>query len=135
MGTNYYALTGETIEVECDCGFTHVMPEKLHIGKNSYGWMFSLHAIPEKGLFELKDWEPILKRSKILDEYGTEISFEEMRKTILKKEKRALTKDQKKKIEEHASQYGYLLDKQSWLLHLGPRGNDGNYVICHGEFS
>ena len=72
MGTNYYAITNRKIKVTCDCGFEHEINERLHIGKNSYGWMFALQCIPEKGIFELKDWMPILKEAQIKDEYDEE---------------------------------------------------------------
>ena len=71
MGTNYYCETGRMLEVECDCGFKHMMPETLHIGKSSCGWTFLLHAIPEKGLECWRDWEEGLKAARrVYDEEG-----------------------------------------------------------------
>ena len=84
MGMNYYCETGRMLEVECDCGFKHMMPETLHIGKSSCGWMFSLHVIPEKGLECWRDWEEVLKDAKrIYDEEGEDVALEELRETVL----------------------------------------------------
>jgi len=135
MGTNYYAFTGEKVNVRCDCGFTHQMDERLHIGKNSYGWMFSLHAIPQRGLFELDDWKEILKSSAISDEYGTEISYDEMIGIIMKSSRRGelllgQIEDLKRDIP-----YGCAFDNESCLLYHGTKGRFGNYCIVEGEFS
>ena len=135
MGTNYYAFTGNKVEVECDCGFKHLMDEKLHIGKNSFGWMFSLHTIPEKGIFELEDWLPILKKSKIVDEYGDEITYDDMLKTILKTEKRKISKESQWRLADEASKLGYHLDTEHWLLYMDKKGKMGNYALVSGDFS
>ena len=138
MGTNYYAITGNKVDVVCDCGFTHSLDEKLHIGKNSWGWMFSLHSIPEKGIFELEDWKPILRESKIVDEYGDEVAYNEMLKIILKKDGRgkgnALTKQQKQKLIEDSEKERFFVDTKSWLLYSGNKGKEGNYTMLSGEF-
>jgi len=71
MGTNFYAY-----ENTCEC-FAN---EKLHIGKSSAGWCFSIHVIPEKGLNNLEDWKKKLlsKGVTIQDEYGDILTPEEM---------------------------------------------------------
>ncbi len=138
MGTNYYAITGAKVDVVCDCGFTHTLDERLHIGKNSWGWMFSLHIIQEKGIFELEDWLPILKTSRIVDEYGDEVSYDEMISIILKKDGRgkgnALNKAGKQKLLDNAKLEGYNVDTKSWLLYSSSRGKDGNYTLNSGEY-
>lgn len=48
MGTNYYYYQ----DVCPHCGKPD---KKLHIGKSSGGWYFSLHIIPEEKIFNLKD--------------------------------------------------------------------------------
>lgn len=82
MGTNYYWRTGNG---ECPtCG--HVDQEDLHIGKSSFGWVFSLHVTPE--LRTLDDWKEFFKISegKIVDEYENEISLEGLMKIIMERD-------------------------------------------------
>lgn len=70
MGTNYYH-----IEKPCPtCG----KGEEKHIGKSSMGWVFALHIIPEDDLNTLNDWKSVLQTGRIVDEYGNEISYQEM---------------------------------------------------------
>jgi len=135
MGTNYYAITGRKIKVTCDCGFEHEIEERLHIGKNSYGWMFTLHCVPEKGIFELKDWMPILKEARIKNEYGEPVTYKQMMNTILKRGRgNQLTKAQKEQLLVQAKGEGYHVDPKSWLLHMEPKGEMGNYVMVKGEY-
>jgi hypothetical protein len=75
MGTNYYLDRGV-----CDkCGRGDA-GEKLHIGKSSAGWCFSLHVIPEQNINTLEDWkrEFATGRIRIRDEYDKDVSVEEM---------------------------------------------------------
>jgi hypothetical protein len=115
MGTNYY-LTNT--HCKCckrsreECTSEHWLkretllstPEvKLHIGKSSGGWCFSLHVIPSLGLNTLDDWEllieEVLDRSKcedtpdrpfwsIIDEYGDLIGKTELHNIITKRVER-----------------------------------------------
>ena len=140
MGTNYYCMTGRKAEVECDCGFTHMMPEVLHIGKDSYGWKFALHSIPEKGLVNLERWRAVLESSeRVYDEYGDDISVEEMVRTIRKKvDARKVPRERRERMRETATREGYELDEKCWLFggEIGrPQGADGNYTLMEGEFS
>ena len=141
MGTNYYCETGRMLKVKCDCGFIHEMPETLHIGRNSWGWKFSLHKIPEKGLNCFKDWAEVLDAStKIYDEYDDSILItpDEMKAIILKKNTRNdLTEDDKKFMIARASEKGYELDDKCWLFSMDSDldGTDGNYSMVLGEFS
>ena len=127
MGTNYYIKTGNKLNVTCNYGFDHEIEEELHIGKNSYGWMFSLHIIPEKEINELKDWIPILWRGKIRNEYGEEIKISDMVKIILKDEKSKLLKMSKQKREDYLreingnplfTKYRTIMDDKSGLLRI-----------------
>ena len=86
MGTNFYVKTGKMEKVICNYGCEHLIEEELHVGKNSYGWKFNLHIIPDKGINELEDWRPILKSGKIFDEYDRAISYDEMIDYIVNKE-------------------------------------------------
>ena len=138
MGMNYYCETGRMFEVECDCGFRHMMPETLHIGKSSWGWTFSLHVIPEKGLECWRDWEEVLKDARrIYNEEGENVSLEELRETVLHRA-RELNDEEKARMEEIAERDGYFLDRRSWLFggeDSRKQGEDGDYSIITGEFS
>jgi len=76
MGSNYYV---EKDLCEC-CG---EKPNRLHIGKSSCGWVFSLHQTEE--LQNIEDWLIHLSknRSSIVDEYGRDIPFAELINTIM----------------------------------------------------
>lgn len=80
MGTNYYL--GSDGDVCAACG--HEKP-RLHIGKSSMGWVFSLHVIPEEGLNSLDDWKARWSKpgSKIVNEYGEAVTAEEMLSIIV----------------------------------------------------
>ena len=134
---NYYCETGRMFEVECDCGFRHMMPETLHIGKSSWGWTFSLHVIPEKGLECWRDWEEVLVGSRrIYNEEGEDVSLEELRETVLHRA-RKLSDEDKARMEETARRYGYFLDRRTWLFrgNESNKGEDGDYSMMEGEFS
>ena len=66
MSTNYYLH--EKPDCEC-CGRPF---ERLHIGKSSAGWCFSLHVIPKAGINTLNDWRALWSApgAHIRDEYG-----------------------------------------------------------------
>jgi len=78
MGTNYYFY--EKQACKC-CGRDF---ERIHIGKSSAGWCFSLHVYPENGIKDLDDWETkwTIMGSRIRNEYGQEITPQEMEKII-----------------------------------------------------
>lgn len=69
MGTNYYYETaGSDPCPHCGRGDDS---EKLHIGKSSAGWAFSLHIIPDKGINSLEDWQKLwASGGQIRNEYG-----------------------------------------------------------------
>lgn len=82
MGTNYYwHENGEPCQT---CG--RYDDDRMHIGKSSEDWVFSLHVYPEKGIYDLSDWVKILLSGKgnIVDEYGSKISFAELMRIITK---------------------------------------------------
>lgn len=79
MGTNYYI---EFPRCSC-CG--HSEPD-YHIGKSSAGWCFALHVDKEKGINSLEDLKKLfIQCERIRDEYGMEISKEEMLNVITKR--------------------------------------------------
>lgn len=74
MGTNYYWHPKDG--------------EKLHIGKSSHGWCFSLHVIPERGINDLRDWAKIWSvwyPGYISNEYGDYITRDSMYEIITKR--------------------------------------------------
>lgn len=80
MGTNYYheATPGEPCE---SCGHVN---GRLHIGKSSGGWCFSLHVYPNTdGPKSFDEWQARwLAGGRIVDEYGDTIPPAEMAATI-----------------------------------------------------
>jgi hypothetical protein len=74
MGCNFY------LHPQADCPCCKRPYERLHIGKSSYGWCFSLHVIPDLGIHTLEDWQERWSQpgAFIRDEYGDEVSPEEM---------------------------------------------------------
>lgn len=85
MGTNHYFIRGGT-EPCPTCGHAEP-PEKLHIGKSSAGWCYSLQVLPDEGLNSLSDWLVLFNSgtAKIEDEYGAPLEPWEMVKIITKR--------------------------------------------------
>jgi hypothetical protein len=84
MGTNFYLR--EASRTCPTCG--HDSAERLHIGKSSMGWCFSLHVMPERGINDLDDWLPLLRdpANRIVDEYGDAIAADELIRRITERE-------------------------------------------------
>lgn len=78
MGTNYY------LQEKPDCPHCGRPFERLHIGKSSAGWCFSLHVDPDLYINGLADWEKrwAAPGAAIWNEYGVQISAADMRATI-----------------------------------------------------
>ena len=77
MGTNYYFHKPLTNHCK-HCGRSDP-PERLHIGKSSGGWCFSLHVYPEQGIHTLGDWRTLWTGpGSIESEYGDRLAPEEM---------------------------------------------------------
>jgi hypothetical protein len=77
MGTNYFLHSQQCPH----CGIA--LEDKMHLGKSSAGWCFSLHVYPE---LELNDWEDMWQYicfcveedgHHLEDEYGEIISLEQ----------------------------------------------------------
>lgn len=83
MGTNYYYHEKPACR---ECGRDH---DARHIGKSSGGWCFSLHVERpgDDGPHDLKDWLALFKTpgSVIKDEYGVEISANDMVRVITRR--------------------------------------------------
>lgn len=69
MGTNYYA---ELDRCE-NCGRS----DRLHIGKSSVGWqfIFRCHTDREPSLCSWVEWQKVLAKARIVDEYGAVVSL------------------------------------------------------------
>lgn len=82
MGTNYYLIREP--KPACECCKRPYPEEKLHIGKSSVGWCFSLHVGDDVGAHSLDDWQSKWKEPgwRISDEYGADVSAATMLKTI-----------------------------------------------------
>jgi hypothetical protein len=80
MGTNYY------LHREC-CDKCGRSADRVHIGKSSAGWCFSLHVDEEAGIMSLADWEGQWSQpnTRIMNEYGDVVPVDDMRRTILER--------------------------------------------------
>lgn len=81
MGTNYYVRVDVPVCEACNRPLDE-LDEELHIGKSSFGWHFSLHVIPEMKLINLTSWAKFVKDKKIFNEYGEDISYDDLISTI-----------------------------------------------------
>lgn len=131
MSTNYYIKTGKKEKVICNYGCEHLIDETLHIGWHSNGWKFCLHIIPEKNINELNDWKPILKNGKIEDEYGREISYDDMLTNIVGEYKDKCLNQ----VIVNDAYYTIILDFNDNLLYVNKDklGKDGSYVLVEGD--
>ena len=125
MGTNYYHRTH--ICEHCDRFDEH------HIGKSSGGWTFGFHGEREEDselnslgrvVASFDDWKLLFleEGSKIIDEYGEEISVAEFIQMVEKKKSETLNHTEYCKV-AHPS-----LKPINWL------DNEGN-SFSEGEFS
>ena len=69
MGTNYY-LYMSRYKQELDI-------EGVHIGKNSWGWVFHFNAISAPQVKTVADMKAFTKMGFIYDEYGREITYQD----------------------------------------------------------
>lgn len=123
MGTNYYWYE----KPKCDkCGRCD---ERVHIGKSSWGWCFSLKVYPWDGLNSLSAWIEKFKTpgSYIEDEYGELIGYEEMIREI--KREGAGWDDWIKKNEKLRRHTNV------WGLEGRCVEGEGNYDLCNYDFS
>ena len=77
MGTNYYLTIPK-------CEHCNAPETTLHIGKLSAGWVFALHAIPERKITGLVGWHRLFMTPNVVitNEYGKIITRREMLNTI-----------------------------------------------------
>ena len=78
MGTNYYLMKEPCLT----CGHPK---ERLHIGKFSVGWCFSLHVDSYEGINDLPDWEALWDKpgNVIENEYGDRLTPADMLLVIM----------------------------------------------------
>ena len=118
MGTNYYILDNSEKCNQCGHG-----EKRIHIGKSSDGWCFALHVFPPE-INDLQDWIEIFKKNQIIDEYGSNISIENMIETI------TLRSVEKRNLDKDFHRYNFSQD--------GPNGlvrsiRDPAFCIGHGD--
>lgn len=131
MGTNYYYF--REICQHCRRG-----DDPIHIGKSSMGWAFGLHIDQFEGINCLDDWEQRFRvpGSVIKDEYGSEITVEEMMETILNRardEKIGWTA-QDYRMNHAVPDYKNNLIRHKIGRHCISHG-EGTYDLMTGEFS
>ena len=106
MGTNYYFFKERKKKKE--------EPEAgLHIGKNSYGWVFNFQAHLKERLMSYEEWKEYTKDGFIYDEYGSSIPYEIFWKYV------EISKEPDIDREEPWSYYNY------------PEGNDLEVSACY----
>ena len=125
MGTNYYLH-------ENPCPHCKHPERRLHVGKSSGGWCFSLHVLDaaETGglrIQSLADWEEQFRKpgSVIVNEYGDTVSVEEMLREI---------KERKPVPRSPPPDERFLRDNEA---EIGPKGllrhRLGRHCVAHGE--
>ena len=127
MGTNYYLH-----QDACpNCGRSD---DRLHIGKSSSGWCFSLHVDPSEGINSLANWQARWSKpgSIIVDECKQRVTPEQMISIIRERSGRVTAEN---------------MDLKANDAELGPNGlarhrlgrhcvghGDGTYDLIPGEF-
>ena|SRR3990167_10738072 len=128
MGTNYYVMPEKPCCLECGREF-----DKLHIGKSSAGWHFSLRVYPENGINNLQDWIKFLEFKKIYNEYGEMVSLEDFLEVITnRKASRKPTREDFGRYAEEGlnNLLRYKIDNDFCISH-----GDGTYDYIIGDFS
>ncbi len=131
MGTNYY--WNSTGEAQCPhCGHER---ERLHIGKSSSGWCFSLRIHDYEGIKTLADWQAKwASGGTISDEYGRDVTIEEMVAIITKRHHPGdpAKRDEYLRIQRHGATAG-----PNGLMRHGPPAvaGDGTWDLCDYDFS
>jgi hypothetical protein len=129
MGTNYYLER----DICSHCGRSDA---RLHIGKSSAGWCFALHVDADEGVNSLTDWQDLWSapNARIVDEYGSEHSPEQMLETITQRAWPQRDVPRKVYDENHAEEGPNNLMRPTIGRHCVGHG-DGTYDLIPGEFS
>ena len=136
MGCNYYWIEEDT---KCPhCNRRDPEESRIHIGKSSAGWCFSLHVDPSMDINNLDDWLKLFAKpnSFIEDEYGDRVSIEEMIDKITKR-----SCDYPFNNERFVNRFSNYQDEEDFHRknhsERGPnnllRHRIGKYCIGHGE--
>lgn len=129
MGTNYYWIKEDTT---CQhCGRRDPDEVRVHIGKSSGGWCFSLHVDPSIGVESLDDWIERFDTGFIEDEYCDRLSVGEMMSVIV---------DRSHPVAFDDKEWGWYRDEAYFHIKnnslRGPnnllRHQIGQYCIGHG---
>jgi hypothetical protein len=83
----------------------------LHIGKNSYGWVFGLHIHPRHNIKTYEDWKTLLPYGKVINEYLDEVKPKELIHTIENISVHALTLPKRPKPGYPESSHQFLDEK------------------------
>ena len=97
MGTNYFLYRKNKDDP---------MIEKLHIGKSSLGWCFSLHVIPEENIRRLSDWARVFNQANVLyikNEYDEIVTVEKLTDIITRRAIRG------QKLQRHVIDYQHCI--------------------------
>jgi hypothetical protein len=136
MGTNYYLRKGEYDDLpeEFKACLTKVpSPAKLHIGKSSMGWCFSLRVHPTLGLNSLNDWlqyiPQMLNGGWVLEnEYREEVTMERLLKAIMERGFHGDEVSNTKALIERASSDSFVHGPNGLARHK----IDGKNCVGHG---
>jgi hypothetical protein len=113
----------------------------LHIGKSSAGWCFSLHV--DDSVRSLDDWRKEWSKpgTRIVDEYGGEVTREDMERTITDRQGRGWDDRNWPEAESRFHAHNYSQRGPNGLLrhrlddsHCIGHG-DGTYDLITGDFS
>ena len=141
MGTNYY------LEAQPPCPHCGRPYESRHIGKSSAGWCFALHVYPDEGICNLDDWKQEWEGKRIVDEYGREITTDELLSLIDRRGRLSRTwegpiptgyrdwSDFHKQNRSESGPYGLLQPIPKCYGVVGYGEDGGTWYYVKGEFS
>lgn len=147
MGTNFYL---ESTPCANACEHCRRGDERLHIGKSSAGWCFSLHVGPWDDftfpVTDLASWEAEWSREgvRIVDEAGNVLTPDEMRRVVVERHGVATEWD-KRQWNGYQNEAAFHRHNESErgpnnllrhrLNHRCVGHGDGPYDLITGEFS
>lgn len=115
---------------------------RLHIGLDSAGWNFALHAYPDKGISTWADWLDVFEQNsdlQIIDEYGLPVPVSEFIDIVTKRQPLSspFSKEFLKRNQCTVSEYGlasaYLDLEAISSLATCPAQRVTTGCISHGE--
>lgn len=128
MGTNYYWIPNPCPT----CGHG----ERVHIGKSSAGWVFSLHVHPGDDIHGLRGWVNAWRIGTIVDEYDETVSADEMLRTITERARHGGPDQPAEWYAQNSAEPGpnrlarHKIDGRHCIGH-----GEGTWDLCVGEFS